>query len=175
MKKSLAAIACCATAAWGLALADPPKPLSVTETAEIKAPIDKVWATIKDFDGLDKWHPGFAKDEIVKGKNNAVGAVRSLTIKDGPTFTEELLAFNEKHHSYKYRIIESPLPITDYESTISLKKGANGATVVTWSGHFKRKNPADNPPEAESDAGVVKLIQGVYTGGLGNLKKMLEG
>ena len=175
MKKSLAVVALGAMAACGSAVADPPKPLSVTETAEIKAPVAKVWATIKDFDSLNKWHPGFAKDEIVKGKNNTVGAVRSLTIKDGPTFTEELLAFNEKQHSYKYRIIESPLPLADYESTISLKEGKDGTTVVTWSGHFKRKNPADNPPEAESDAGAIKLIQGVYQGGLGNLKKMLEG
>jgi mxaD protein len=47
--------------------------------------------------------------------------------------------------------------------------------VVTWVGHFKRKNPADNPPEAESDTGAVNLIKGVYQGGLKNLKSMLEG
>jgi hypothetical protein len=48
-------------------------------------------------------------------------------------------------------------------------------TKVIWSGTFKRKNAADNPPEAESDAGAIKLVQGVYRGGLDNLKKMLEG
>jgi hypothetical protein len=47
-------------------------------------------------------------------------------------------------------------------------------TKVTWSGKFKRKNTSDSPPEAESDAGVTKLIKGVYRGGLDNLKKMLE-
>jgi mxaD protein len=174
MKKSLASLLVGAVFACAVALADPPKTLMVTEKAEIKAPIAKVWAAVKDFDSLNKWHPGFSKDEIVKGKNNTPGAVRSLTIKDGPTFTEELLAFNDKHHSYKYRIIESPLPINNYESTISLKAGKDGTTEVTWSGHFMRKNPSDNPPEAESDAGVTKLIQGVYQGGLGNLKKMFE-
>ncbi|HEY4647151.1 MAG TPA: SRPBCC family protein, partial [Steroidobacteraceae bacterium] len=97
------------------------------------------------------------------------------TIKDGPTFTEELLAFSEKDHSYQYRIIESPLPLQDYVSTVSVAKGKDGKTVVTWVGNFKRKNPADNPPEAESDAGAVDLIKGVYQGGLANLKKQLEG
>jgi mxaD protein len=47
--------------------------------------------------------------------------------------------------------------------------------VVAWSGTFRRKNAADNPPEAESDAGVIKLVTGVYRGGLDNLKKMLDG
>jgi hypothetical protein len=46
---------------------------------------------------------------------------------------------------------------------------------VTWSGTFKRKNASDNPPDAESDAGVTKFITGVYRGGLDNLKKMIEG
>ena len=174
MNKSRAVMALFAVAAWGMALGAPPQPLSVTETVEIKAPLAKVWAAIKDYDGLPSWHPGFAKDEIVKGTNNTPGAVRALTIKDGPTFTEELLAFSEKDHSYKYRIIESPLPLQDYVSTVSVAAGKDGATVVTWVGNFKRKNPAENPPEAESDAGAVNLIKGVYRAGLDNLKKRFE-
>jgi len=157
-----------------LALAEAPKTLTVTKTIEIKAAPAKVWAATKDFDSLNKWHPGFAKDELVKGKNNVRGAVRQLTIKDGPSFTEELLAFNEKAHSYTYRIVESPLPITDYKSTFVVKAGKGGMTTVTWTGSFKRKNVSDTPPEAESDAGVTKLIEGVYDGGLANAKKTLE-
>jgi mxaD protein len=175
MNKSLALTALLLVAAHGFAIAAPPKPLSVTQTIEINAPVGKVWAAIKDYDGLHKWHPGFSKAEIVKGSNNTPGAVRALTIKDGPTFTEELLEFSEKTHSYKYRIIESPLPLQDYVATVKVApRGEGGTTLVTWVGNFKRKNPADNPPEAESDAGAVKLITGVYTSGLENLKKMLE-
>jgi hypothetical protein len=56
-----------------------------------------------------------------------------------------------------------------------VKANKDGTTLVRWSSTFKRKNPADNPPDAESDAAGVKLITGVYQGGLANLKKMLEG
>jgi len=176
MKRSIAVLALVAMAAPWAVLADAPKTLKVVETVEIKAPVTKVWATIKDFDSLDKWHPGFAKDEIVKGSNNKVGAVRSLTVKGGPTFTEELLAFSTKSYSFKYKITdETSLPIHRYSATISVKAGKDGTSVVTWSGSFKRKNTTDNPPEAESDAGVIKFITGVYRGGLDNLKKMLEG
>ena len=174
MKTPIVALSLTGTLAAAVALAAPPQTLHVTETVEIKAPPDKVWAAIKDFDGLAKWHPGFASDELVSGGNGKVGAVRKLTIKDGPVITERLLAYDEAKHSFRYTITESPLPITHYTSTISLQARSPGLTRVTWSGRFKRKNVSDNPPEAESDAGVTKLIKGVYRGGLDNLKKLLE-
>jgi hypothetical protein len=176
VKKILAAIALVAVSVAGsMASADPPKTLKVTRTADINAPVDKVWDAIKSFDSLNKWHPGFSADEITKGENNKPGAVRKLTVKDGPSFTEELLAFDEADHSYRYRIIESPLPLRDYVSRISVKPGASGGAHVTWSGTFKRKSTSDNPPEAENDAAATKLITGVYDAGLANLKKMLQG
>jgi mxaD protein len=158
------------TAVW----ADPPKMLHVTETVEIKAPVDKVWATVKDFDSLNKWHPGFSSDQLISGTNNTVGAVRKLTITNGPVFTEKLLAFDDANHSFRYMIVDSPLPITHYASSLSVRPGPGGVTRVTWRGRFERKNTSDNPPEAESDAGVLKLVSGVYRGGLDNLKKLLE-
>src|SRR3981189_2788560 len=115
VKKILLTMAVLAvTAAGGAALADAPKTLKVVKTVNIQAPVDKVWNTVKDFDSLNKWHPGFAKDEIVKGDDNKPGTVRKLTIKDGPSFTEELLAFDDGTHSYRCRIIESTLPLAAY-------------------------------------------------------------
>jgi hypothetical protein len=174
MRTSSIALTLAATLAAAAAIAAPPQTLHVTETVEIKAPMDKVWATIKDFDGMTKWHPGFSSDELVSGSNGKAGATRKLTVKDGPVITERLLAYDEAGHSFRYTIIESPLPITHYTSTISAKAGSSGMTKVTWSGNFKRKNTSDTPPAAESDAGVTKLITGVYRGGLDNLKKMLQ-
>ncbi|HYL03387.1 MAG TPA: SRPBCC family protein [Steroidobacteraceae bacterium] len=159
------------SAAW----ADPPKPLHVSESVEVKASLDKVWDTVKNFDGLDKWHPGIASDELVSGKNNEPGAVRKLTVKGGPVVVEKLLTFDDAHHSYRYRIVESPLPVAHYTGTVSVRAGKGGMTKVTWSGSFKRKNTSDNPPESENDEAAVKLIKGVYRGGLDNLKKMFEG
>ncbi len=175
MKKSTTVLALIALAAPWCAVAAPAKPLKVVETVEIKAPLAKVWAVTKDFDSLNKWHPAFAKDELVKGPNNKPGTVRALTIKDGPTFTEELIAFSDTDHTYRYKILESPLPLSDYVATFTVKPGQEGTTVVTWVGRFKRKNPAANPPEAENDAAAVKLITGVFQSGLANLKKQIEG
>jgi uncharacterized protein YndB with AHSA1/START domain len=176
VKKTLLTIAALVvTAAGSAALADAPKTLKVVKNVNIQAPVDKVWNTIKDFDSLNKWHPGFAKDEIVKGGDNKPGTERKLTIKDGPSFTEELLAFDGATHSYRYRIIESPLPLRDYVSHISVKADGKGGSKVTWSGTFKRKSTSETPPEAENDDAAVKLITTVYEAGLANLKKMLGG
>lgn len=174
MKSAIAMAALAAVVAPCLVFAAPSQ-LKVVETTTIKAPVDQVWATVKDFDGLNKWHPAVAKDEIIKGSNNMPGAVRALSIKDGPVIKERLLTFSDARHTFSYKFIETPFPIKDYVSTLHLKANTDGSTLVRWSSTFKRKNPADNPPDAESDAAGVKLITGIYQSGLANLKKMLEG
>ncbi len=174
MKATVCLIALTALAA-GTTWADPPKTLHVTETVQIKAPLNKVWAVVKDFDGLAKWHPAIASDELTSGSNGSVGAGRKLTLKNGAVVMEKLTAYDDAGHSYHYIITESPLPVTHYSAALTVRAGKDGMTDVVWSGSFKRKNASENPPEAESDEGAVKLIKGVYRGGLDNLKKMLEG
>jgi mxaD protein len=175
MKRSFVVLTLAAMAASWAAQADAPKTLHVIQSVVIKAPVDKVWAAVKDFDSLGKWHPAVASDEIIKGTNNKPGAVRKLSIKDGPSLTEQLVAFNETTHSFKYKILESPFPVTHYLSTLTVKAHKGDTTVVTWVGTFTRKNPAENPPEAENDAAATKLITGIYHDGLANLKKQNEG
>ena len=175
MKRAFAVAALAAIVTPCLVFAAPPKQLKVVETVTIKAPADKVWATVKDFDSLNKWHPALAKDEIISGTNNKPGAVRALSIKDGPVIKEKLLAFSEHNQSFTYKFTDTPFPIKDYVSTLHVKAEKGGTTLVKWSSTFKRKNPAANPPDAENDDAGVKLITGIYKGGLDNLKKMLEG
>jgi len=47
--------------------------LKVTKQVTINAPADDVWAKIKNFDSLDKWHPAVEKDQIVAGRISRVG------------------------------------------------------------------------------------------------------
>ncbi len=174
MNKTLA-VAVIVLGAPCMALADPPKTLHVVQSVVIKAPVDKVWGASKDFDGLAKWHPALDKDELVKGSNNAPGAVRALSLKGGGTIKEELTAFDEATHSFTYRILESPLPVSAYSATFTLKPGKGATTVIRWSARFKRKNPADNPPDDQTDEAAKKVITGIFSSGLANLKKQLEG
>jgi len=157
------------------ASADDRELLVVGEMIEINAKPEVVWNIVKAFDGLVNWHPAFSGSPLVKGRNGHPGAVRALTIKDGPTFTEELLAYSDSRMAYTYNIVESPLPIDHYQSSMSVKGNGSGGTTVAWIGTFTRKNPRDNVAEGESDAATVKLIIGAYQAGLETVKKMAEG
>ena len=149
--------------------------LHVSQSVSINAPAAKVWKAMKDFNGLNTWHPAVAKDEIVEGKNDAVGAVRLLTLKDGGTIKEKLLAFNGPARKFRYAILEGVLPVSDYSSSVSVVADGKGKSKVTWTGRFHRKNTGDSPADNENDKTAVDTITGVYRAGLDNLKKMMEG
>ena len=136
--------------------------LSVTEKVDLSAAPARTWDTIKDFNGWQSWHPAFATTVITRGEANTKGAVRELTTKDGAKFVEELVMHDAATHTYQYRIIESPLPITGYVSTLEVKNGAHGGSTVVWSSHFGVKPGA-------SDDEIKKTIAGVYRAGLDNL------
>jgi mxaD protein len=151
------------------AVAQAQVPLNVYQTIDIAAPARKVWDTVKNWDNLHGWHPAFASTQLVSGKNNTVGAVRRLTLKDGPSFDEELLAFDDSAMKLRYKIIgEAPLPITDYDSTIQVLPTAPGKSTVVWRSHFL-------PKPGAKDSVVIESVTQLYLGGLQNLKQAIEG
>jgi mxaD protein len=149
--------------------------LHVSQTVHIQAPASKVWDAAKNFDQLNTWLPPVAKDEIVGGQNNTVGAVRLLTLKDGGTVKEKLLGYTPASRMFRYQIVESVLPVSHYTSVFTVKSAGKGKSTVTWSGRFKRKNEGSSPGDNENDKAATDTITGVYQAGLSTLKKMLEG
>ena len=143
--------------------------LTTNKSVEINAASSTVWNIVKDFDGLNKWHPAFSKDVITKGGNGEVGAVRAVTLKDGPTFTEEMTAYNDAKMMFSYKIVESPLPVDQYRSTMTVTSKGNGS-VLTWLGNYITKAGS-----GKTDADSQGLIDGAYQAGIDNVKKMAEG
>lgn len=148
--------------------------LTASQSITINATPAKVWDAVKNFDALNSWHPAVAKDEIVSGKNNVVGAERLLTLGDGGTINEKLLEYSDADRSFKYSILKGALPVSDYTSTFVVKESGKGQSTVTWSGAFKRKNTGDMPAANENDEAATTTMNAVYKGGLDNLKKKLE-
>jgi len=162
------AVAALATGVFAAAPAVAAPKLNVMESARFAAPVDKVWGVIGSFDGLSKWHPVVASTEITKGSNNAAGAVRTITTKDGAKLVEELLAHDAKKHSMRYRVVEWPLPVTDYVSTLRVVADGSGSRVV-WSSSFLRaKSAAD-----VDDKKAREIIAGIYTAGFDGLRGVL--
>jgi hypothetical protein len=141
--------------------------LNSYQTVDIQASADKVWGIIKSFETLHNWHPAFSSAKIIGGQDGVPGAMRTLTLKDGPSFNEELLAFNNAARKLRYRIVgDSPLPVTDYDSTMEvLSTGPNASTMI-WRSSYKAK--------AVKDDEAMKVVNGAYRAGLDNLKKLAE-
>lgn len=146
--------------------------LNTFESIRVAAPADKAFGVVARWDALQSWCPAFAKTEIVSG-GNAVGSVRAITLKDGPTFTEELLALDTAGRSYKYKIIESPLPIVEYVSTVRVYDMGDYSEIV-WLASYKRR-AQENPTAESDDPAMMNLVKGLYKACLGNAKKVAEG
>jgi Polyketide cyclase / dehydrase and lipid transport len=121
------------------------------------ASADAVWTKIGDFCGIANWHPAIEKCVL-----SADGKTRTLSLKGGGTIVEKLEKRDDAAHSYSYSIVEGPLPVANYMSTISVAKEGAGS-VITWSGKYDAKGA--------SDADAKKTIDGVYQGGVDALVK----
>lgn len=151
-------------------VANAEKALIAQQSVEVKANPKVVWAIVKHFDGLHKWHPGFKDDVIKSGKNNTKGAMRTLTLSSGESFDEQLLAFDDKKMLFKYKIVgDSPFPITNYFSTMHVTRGKRGGSKIIWQGTFNNK-----PGSGKSDEEVVEMLNGAYKAGLDNVKTLAE-
>jgi hypothetical protein len=137
----------------------------------IDAPIDRVWAHIRDFNGLEVWHPAVVKSEIEGGKSSdQVGCVRRFSLQDGGVIRERLLEMSDLGHHYSYSILESPLPVANYRATIRLRRISDGdRTYAEWNATFD-----PDPPEKQAEAESL-LSNAVFQGGFDALKKQFGG
>jgi len=145
----------------------------VTETVEINAPADKVWAVIGNFQDMS-WHPAVAKTEGSGG--NDANATRTLTLTSGGTIEEKLISNDPAKKVYKYEIVKvdpKVLPVNNYSSNLSVK-GEGDKSTVEWKGAFYRGFMNNDPPPELSDEAAKKAVTDVYRGGLDALKKKLE-
>ncbi|MGH8120339.1 MAG: SRPBCC family protein [Gammaproteobacteria bacterium] len=139
--------------------------LAITVTMQINAPAPLVWSKIRDFNALNTWHPAVANDEIMEGENNVVGAVRLLTLGDGGTIKEKLLAWDDAGMSLTYNILEGVLPVRNYVSTLKVESLPDKNCKVIWAGSFSAA------PGTE-DRKASGIISSFYDEGLVNLKKI---
>jgi Polyketide cyclase / dehydrase and lipid transport len=137
----------------------------------IDAPIDRVWARIRDYNGLPSWHPGIAKSEIEgRTPSDQVGCVRVLTLQNGAVVRERLLEMSDLGHHYTYAILESPLAVANYRATLRLRRISDGnRTYGEWSASFD-----PDPPEKQAET-VDFISNAVFQGGFDALKKHFGG
>ncbi len=132
---------------------------SAAERITIPAPADTVWRTVRDFGAIDEYVPPIAHAEL---SGEGVGAKRTLTLDDGARVVERLDALDDGARTLRYSIVDAPLPIEGYTSTLSVEPIDDTSCRVTWASEF---DVVDAPSE-EVEATFGQL----YAAGLEGLK-----
>jgi NADPH2:quinone reductase len=143
--------------------------IRVTRSAVIDAPIERVWAVLRDFNRHHAWHPAVAESAIEGGDApDQVGCVRRFTLRDGNLIREQLLTLSDPEHLSTYCILDATLPMRRYVATVQLKRVTDGdRTFWHWQSTFDV--PRGREREFEHLVGV-----GVYEGGFEGLRAYLR-
>jgi hypothetical protein len=132
----------------------------------ITAPANKVWAVVRDFNGMPSWHSLIARSAIEGGRpSDSVGCIRSLTMTDGVRVREQLLSLSDFDYSFSYAIVESGLNVTNYVASFKLTPITDGNhTFAEWTAEFDTKAGSEQETAA-------MISRDVFQAGFDSLKK----
>ena len=130
----------------------------VQRMVSLPHPPDVIWAAIGGFGALADWHPSVAEVEEVELDGEPH---RHVTLADGTVLLERLIEAGPHH--YTYEIVDSPLPVDDHRSTVSVVAEPGGCHVF-WSAVFDAGDP-----------GIDELVARFFEIGLNELRERYDG
>lgn len=128
---------------------------TVTDSVDLSAPPDQVWALIGPFGGM--WHPLIAKIQVTGA---GIGQLRKIETIDGKQIIERLEAVDDSQRLYRYAMI-SGIPAADYTGTLDVKPKGTGSSV-----EWRVQYLADGQP----DIIVKTVVSTLLKTGLESLK-----
>lgn len=139
-------------------------------SAIIDAPVEAVWALVRDFNALPAWNPAIASSDIEDGlHSDVVGCVRSFHLPNGALVRERLLSLDDSRYSFSYNFETPAFPVENYVAVLELVPVTNGdRTFAQWWATFD---------EAPEDRGkYVEIISAqVFAAGLKSLNGTVRG
>jgi uncharacterized protein YndB with AHSA1/START domain len=120
------------------------QPNKVWTSRVIKAPVEKVWAIMRDFAGMGAWHGEITKMRMLnKARPDKVSGIRDFHFGEGH-LNEELLHLCDITRSFSYRITKSEIPWINYVSGPRLwPVTSNNTTFGVWTGDWQA-SPQDD-------------------------------
>jgi uncharacterized protein YndB with AHSA1/START domain len=134
----------------------------------INAPIERVWRTVADYNGLPAWMPGMKDSTIEDGKKpTEVGAVRKLGMAGSKDILRERLeVLDPATNTITYSVPQGPLPVKNIRTTMHLRPITDSyGTLAEWSTQF------DTEPGKEEEG--QQFMARVFGAGFRALKKHL--
>jgi hypothetical protein len=134
----------------------------LSRSIEVSAAPATVWSAIGAFCAIKDWLPPVG----ICIEDGKTPSTRTLVTKDGKAaFVEKQTARSDAEHSYSYTFLSSPLPVTNYTSTIKVAAKGEGVSVVTWTGSYT--------PDSGKEKDAGEALNGVYEAGLAGIKARL--
>lgn len=121
---------------------------------------EALWQVIGSFQRVDSWHPMVAK---VSGEGEQAGAIRRPETRDGHVQTEQLIEIDGQRRLMRYRILETPLPVTDWFVELRVDDNGDGTSTVSVTEDFRDASGNERTTE--------QIVQGFVTAGLNSLQK----
>jgi hypothetical protein len=180
MKKILAmlAVACLLPIA---AQAHGPSGQKVMKEFTVKAEPAKVWATLKDFGGINKWHPdvtGVKLENRIDAESGKEMPYRLVTLKNGTMFLEKLREANDADMKLDYKMVdgkESTIAVSNYRTVAQVKAAPTaGQSIVTLTARFYNKANTMEAPAGADNPAANKAINELYDAAAVGLQKALE-
>jgi Polyketide cyclase / dehydrase and lipid transport len=133
------------------------------DPAKVDAEKKALWARFGGWCAIAEWHPAVKSCEEIKEGDDVY---RKLTLQDGGIIKEKLL--NKAGESYRYAIVESPLPVKNYEAQFSIVPDDDDEDEVNivWAATY-------DSADGKEDKEARKTIDGIFKDGIENIKKMI--
>ena len=135
--------------------------LSVSESVDLQAHADAVWKTLGDFGGAQRYLDVVERCELVHHDGSIE---RVLHLKDGGSVRERLVLSSDDDRALRYTMVESPLPVADYVSTVRVDPLGPQQCRVTWAATFDA--------HGGSDEEAREVVSGIYRMGLEGLRQL---
>lgn len=143
--------------------------VKVTRSTIIDAPIEAVWALLRDFNDHDRWHPAVAKSQIERGRDaDRVGSIRRFTLADGSELREQLLTLSDAETAFSYCLLDTPIPLLNYVAHVRLIPVTDtNATFWHWECRF------DTPAGREAELATT-VGDAIYQAGFDAIRAELQ-
>jgi hypothetical protein len=133
------------------------------DPAKVKAETTALWGRFGGWCAIAEWHP--AVKSCVESKEGDA-EYRTLTLQDGGVIKEKLLEKSDA--SYRYAIVESPLPVKNYSAALSIVPDDDDLDEVNvvWAATY-------DAADGKDDKDARNAIDGIFKDGIANIEKLI--
>ena len=98
----------------------------------VNARNDRVWARVRDFNGLPNWHPAIAESRIEGGEPaDKIGCVRDFRLRNGDRIREKLLGLSD-YDMFCTLHPGIPMGVENYVATLGDAVTDRRQTFMAW-------------------------------------------